>query len=112
DFVFATGETPAGAAAAAAPAAAPGSSAKAPQKLLSPALADGINDRAEFGPDAREVTIIDIRGRRVFHGTANGGPLVWNGRESSGGLAPSGVYIAAIVDRDGRRFYQTFTLAK
>lgn len=111
DFVFATGETPA-AAGAAAPAAAAGASAKAPQKVLSPALADGINDRAEFGPDAREVSIIDIRGRRVFHATYSGAPIAWNGRESSGGLVPSGVYIAAIVDRDGRRLYQTFTVAK
>lgn len=114
DFVFATGETPAGVSAAGTPGAAeaPGPSAKAPQRVLSPALADGVNDRAEFGPDAREVSIIDIRGRRVFHATADGGPIVWNGRESSGGLVASGVYVAAIVTRDGRRLYQTFVVAK
>ena len=32
------------------PAAAPGTQAKAPQKFLSPALADGNNDAAVFGP--------------------------------------------------------------
>jgi hypothetical protein len=112
DFVFATGETPAAAFGAAAPALAAGASAKAPQRVLSPALADGINDRAEFGPDAREVSIIDIRGRRVFHASSDGGPIVWNGRESSGGLVASGVYIAIIVTRDSRRLYQTFAVAK
>lgn len=113
DYVFATGETPAAYGAASPAAAAPaGAEAKAPQRVLSPALADGVNDQAVFGPDAREVSIVDIRGRRVFHESSSGSPIVWNGRESSGGLAPSGVYIAAITTRDGKRVYQTFTLAK
>ena len=112
-YVFATGMTPAARGAAATAAAAPaGAEAKAPQRVLSPALADGVNDQAVFGPDAREVSIVDIRGRRVFHESSNGSPLVWKGRESSGGLAPSGVYIAVITTRDGKRVYQTFTLAK
>ena len=114
DLVFATGETPSGpAAAASAGAAASGAAAaKAPQRVLTPALADGINDRAEFGLDAREVSILDIRGRRVFHETSDGRPLVWNGRDSSGRLVPSGVYIAVIVTRDSKRLYQSFTVAK
>lgn len=113
DYVFATGETPAAYGAEARSAAAPaGAEAKAPQRVLSPALADGVNDQAVFGPDAREVSIVDIRGRRVFHESANGGPIIWRGRESSGGLAPSGIYIAVITTRDGKRVYQTFTLAK
>ena len=41
--------------------------ARAPQRILTPARADGINDRAVFGPEAREVSIVDLRGRRVFH---------------------------------------------
>ncbi|MBI2387590.1 MAG: fibronectin type III domain-containing protein [Elusimicrobia bacterium] len=113
DYLFATGEPAAAYGAAGRAAAAPAAAeAKAPQRVLTPALADGVNDRAVFGPDAREVSIVDIRGRRVFHESSNGGPLVWNGREASGGLAPSGVYIAVITTRDGGKVYQTFTLAK
>ncbi len=114
DFLFATGVAP-----EAAPPAAPGGAAaasepaaRAPQKILTPALADGINDRAVFGPDAREVSILDIRGRTVFHETAGADPLVWNARDGAGRVVPSGVYIAVIVTRDSKRRYQSFTVAK
>jgi hypothetical protein len=114
DYVFATGEPPPGYAssAPASGAAAAGAAAKAPQRILTPVPADGVNDRAEFGPDAREVTILDIRGRRVFHEASDGPPIVWNGREASGSLAPSGMYVAVIVTRDGKRVYQSFAVAK
>lgn len=116
DFVFATGETPpplgaAGSAAAAAPAAAE-VPAKAPQKFLTPATADGINDRAVFGPDAGEVSIVDMRGRRVYHAKFEGKPLVWEGRDASGRIVPSGVYIAVVVTKSSKRLYQTFAVAK
>lgn len=109
DAVFTTADAPGGASAAAAGADAP---ARAPQKILTPARADGINDRAVFGPGAREVSIMDLRGRRVFHETTNGPPIVWNCRDGAGGLVASGVYIAHIVTRDSRDLYQTFAVAK
>lgn len=116
DYLFATTEAPAGpqtdAASAGGPASAGDAAAKAPQRLLTPALADGINDRAEFGPEAREVTIVDIRGRSVFHRTANGSTISWNGRDDSGRLVPSGVYIAIVVTRSSKRVYQSFVVAK
>lgn len=118
DFVFATGETPpplgaagAAGAASAAPAAA-AVPAKAPQKILTPATADGINDRAVFGPDAGEVSIMDMRGRRVYHAKFEGKPLVWDGRDGSGRIVPSGVYIAVVVTKSSKRLYQTFAVAK
>ena len=86
--------------------------ARAPQRILTPARADGINDRAVFGPEAREVSIVDLRGRRVFHETSAGAAIVWNCRDASGSVVPSGIYIAAIVTRDSKRFYQSFSVAK
>ncbi|MDP3544235.1 MAG: Ig-like domain-containing protein [Elusimicrobiota bacterium] len=113
DHVFATAEPAPGAstAAAAGPAAA-ALSAKAPQKFLSPARADGINDEAVFGPDAREVTIVDARGRRVFRETSSGPPIRWNVKDPSGRVVPSGAYIAVITTRDSSRVYQTFAVVK
>lgn len=113
DFVFATAEpAPVAAARAAGPAGAAAPAAKAPQKFLSPALADGINDEAVFGPDAREVAIVDVRGRRVFRETSSGPPIRWNGKDSSGKAVPSGAYIAIITTRDDKRVYQTFAVVK
>ncbi len=113
DYVFATGEArPSGAAPAAAAPVAVEVPAKAPQKILTPATADGINDRAVFGADAAEVTIVDMRGRRIYHAKAEGKPLVWDGRDGSGNIVSSGVYIAVVVTRASKRVYQTFAVAK
>lgn len=101
-----TGTAVAAAAAAADPAA-------APQKILTPASRDGVNDKAVFGPDAQEVTITDVRGRQVFHGVAAGAaPIVWDCRDASGRVVESGVYIANIVVRGSKRRYQSFAVAK
>lgn len=115
DFTFVTPEASTGGLAAPAVLAAPdGSSAKAPQKFLSPASADGINDQAVFGPGAREVTIFDLRGRKVFHGTSSdpASPIVWNCRDAAGRVVPSGVYLAKILTRDSKPVYQSFAVAK
>lgn len=113
DFVFATAEPPPlSSAGSPGPAAAAAAVAKAAQKFLSPALADGINDEAVFGPDAREVSIVDVRGRRVFRETSSGPPIKWNGKDSSGKVVPSGAYIAVITTRDDKRVYQTFAVVK
>jgi hypothetical protein len=85
--------------------------ARAPQRFLSPALADGLNDAAVFGPAAQEVTISDLRGRRVFH-SSGASPIVWNGRDGSGRLVESGVYVARIRRSDGRVIYQSLAVAK
>lgn len=85
--------------------------AKAPQKFLSPALADGVNDAAFFGAAAAHVTIFDLRGRRVFD-TGGPGRLRWDGRDQDGRLAPSGVYIARIRKTDGHDCYQSFAIVK
>lgn len=111
DDTFTTAPSSAPAAALGAPAEAP-PPARAPQKILTPARADGINDKAVFGPEAREVSIVDLRGRRVFHETSSGTPIVWACRDGSGGLVPSGVYIARITTRDSREVYQSFAVAK
>jgi len=115
DYLFATAEAKPEAAAKIAgsePAAAAPVPAKAPQKFLTPATADGINDRAVFGPDAAEVTVVDLRGRRIFHAKADGGALAWDCRDGSGRVVPSGVYIAVVVTREGKRVYQSFVVAK
>ncbi|MBI4396844.1 MAG: DNRLRE domain-containing protein [Elusimicrobia bacterium] len=87
--------------------------AQAAQRFLSPALADGINDEAAFGPEAREVTIVDVNGRDVFHATAEGGvPVLWAGVDSDGRPVSSGVYIAKIRKLDGSWAYHTLVVVK
>jgi GH18 family chitinase len=87
--------------------------AKAQQKFLSPALADGVNDVATFGPSAEEVSIYNIKGRLVFQGSQQGGaPIVWNCKDSAGRIRESGVYIAKIVSKDSGILYQSFALVK
>lgn len=98
---------------AAAGAAAAADDAKAPQKFLSPARRDGINDAAAFGAHAAEVHIYDFKGRLVFHGARrDGAPIVWDGRDGSGRVRAPGVYIARIKKRDSGVLHQTFVLVK
>jgi len=111
DAVFTTaGST----AAAIGPAASTDADALAPQKMLSPARRDGINDAARFGPEARDVSVFDVQGRRVFHASSQGAaaPVVWDCRDGSGRLLESGVYLATIIKRDGGRIHQSFSIAK
>jgi len=90
------------------------STAKAPQKFLTPATADGINDKAVFGPAAREVTIFDIRGHKVFHAASAGAgaPIVWDCKDGSGRVVVAGVYLAKIKTGDSSTVYQSFAVAK
>jgi GH18 family chitinase len=89
-----------------------GAPAQAPQKFLSPALADGINDVATFGASAAEVSIYNVRGRMVFHATSSGAPIVWDCRDGAGRVNESGVYIAKIRTTDSGIVYQSFALVK
>ena len=93
--------------------AAPADQAKAPQKFLSPALPDGINDAATFGASAAEVSVYNARGQRVFHGSRQGGaPIVWNCRDGMGRVEASGIYIAKIRTTGSGLLYQSFALVK
>ncbi len=85
---------------------------RAPQKFLTPARQDGIDDDAVFGSSAREVTIVDLRGRRVFQECRNGADIKWDCRDGEGRLVGSGVYIARIRTADGRTLYQSFAVVK
>lgn len=87
--------------------------ARAPQRVLSPGLADGINDAAEFGPDALEITLFDLRGAEVYRARWEGGEsLLWRGRDSKRNLVSSGIYAARIKTRKGRKLIQSFTVVK
>jgi len=77
-----------------------------------PSRADGINDRAVFGPQVREVSIVDLRGRRVFQRTSSGPGIVWDCRDGGGNFVASGVYIAHLVTADSKDLYQSFAVAK
>ncbi|MBI4424425.1 MAG: hypothetical protein HY554_11885 [Elusimicrobia bacterium] len=100
-------------AAASVPAAEPSREFRAPQRFLSPALADGINDQAVFGPRAREFAVFDAQGRRVFQGARAGtGPLAWSGRDAAGRLVESGVYLIRIRKDDGDTAYQSLAIVK
>ncbi len=94
-------------------ASAAGDAVRAPQRFLTPARADGINDAAVFGPDACEVFVYDLAGRLFYRAARQGGaPLSWNGRDQTGRLAASGVYVARIKACSGGEAYQSFALAK
>lgn len=89
--------------------------AKAAERFLTPGRLDGRNDTAAFGPQADEVTIFDLNGRRIFHATSAdhaGGTLQWDGRNEQGKLVASGVYIAKVRQKDGTFVYQSFAVAK
>lgn len=101
-----------GAAPAAARAASDDSNIKAPQKFLTPATQDGINDKAVFGPDAQEVTIVDLRGRQVFRASKTGANIAWDCRDGAGRTLSSGVYVARIKASDSHFVYQSFAIAK
>ena len=91
----------------------PDEQARAPQRVLSPALVDGINDFAVFGPGAAEVSIYDRRGRRVFHASRSGGAsIVWDCKDPSGRVREAGVYVARIRKTDAGVIYQSFVLVK
>ncbi|MDD5655751.1 MAG: Ig-like domain-containing protein [Elusimicrobia bacterium] len=87
--------------------------AKAARAFLSPALADGVNDEAVFGPGAEEVSVFDVRGRRVFRGARRGGaPIAWNCRDETGRIVRSGVYLAKIRTAGEGVVYQSLAVVK
>ncbi len=91
-----------------------GEESRSKQRFLSPALADGINDSALFGPGAESVEVFDAGGRRiaVLTRTGGGAALRWDCRDSSGRLVDSGVYIAKIRRKDNSFLYQSFAVVK
>jgi hypothetical protein len=95
-------------------AATPLSGSKAKEKFLSPGLADGINDAAVFGPEADNVLIVDVNGRKVFEASrvSDSEALSWNARDERGGIAPSGVYVVRIVEKSGTVVHQTLVVVK
>lgn len=86
--------------------------ARAPQRFLSPALSDGVNDAALFGPQAAEAEIFDVAGRKVRTVTRNGGAMRWDGRNDQGELVESGVYIARVRMDDGATTSQSFAIVR
>ena len=88
----------------------PDADARAPQRFLTPARADGVNDAALFGPGAVHVDVFDLRGRKVYETAGSG--LRWDGRDAGGRLVESGVYLARITKTDGGRCYQSLAVAK
>ena len=87
---------------------------RAGEKFLTPGVADGINDEARFGAKAKEVVVINARGRVVarISRDGSGSSLTWNCRDDSGKVLPSGLYTAKIITDDNKRVYQTFLIAK
>lgn len=91
----------------------PTADVRARERFLSPGLRDGVNDIAVFGPDADEVMIFDLRGRRVFRQVRQGAArLSWDGRDELGRPLESGLYIARVKHDGGSPVYQSFALAK
>jgi len=95
--------------------ATPGSpdGARAPEKFLTPARADGINDVAHFGPAASRISVFDLRGRKIVERAREGAAaLVWDGRNAAGRLVEAGVYIVKIIKDGGSKEFQALAVAK
>lgn len=86
--------------------------AKAPQRFLSPGRGDGVNDAAQFGPQADEAAIFDLAGRQVRAVSRSGGVMRWDGRDEQGQVVESGVYIARVRMSDGATTSQSFAIVK
>jgi hypothetical protein len=86
---------------------------KAAHQLLSPGLADGINDEAVFGEEAESVQVFDVRGHAVFEASRGGsGRLAWNCRDGGGRIVDSGVYVVRIRSKSGGTTFQTLVVAR
>ena len=79
------------------------------QRIITP-NGDGINDTLDFGNLGSDATIdiYDIRGRRVRH---LAGAFSWDGRDDSGNIVPSGVYIYQ-YELNGQRVSGVVAVAK
>lgn len=52
-----------------------------------------------------DVRITDISGNLVYHGKAQGGQMVWDGKDHTGHRPQSGVYLFFVSDKDGKQTY-------
>ncbi len=55
--------------------------------------------------DNADVRITDISGNLIYHGRAQGGQVVWNGKDYTGHRPQSGVYLFFVTDKDGKQTY-------
>lgn len=82
-------------------------------RFISPALADGVNDKAVFGPRAAAVVILDINGKELCRiqraGTAD---PAWAGLDRDGKLLPMGTYIARVERSDGGTEFHPIAIVK
>jgi hypothetical protein len=81
------------------------------ERIITPALADNINDYANFGgiDEGDIITIYDITGRRIVQLQ---GVNVWNGKNDSGAVVESGLYIYQIKKESGKIISGTIVVAK
>jgi hypothetical protein len=83
------------------------------ERIITPATADGINDYASFpslGIDDT-VNIYDVTGRRVRQLTGNAN-LSWDGKDDSGKIVDSGLYVYQIKKADKTIISGTIVVAK
>jgi hypothetical protein len=81
------------------------------ERIITPATADGINDVAHFsGIELTDViNIFDITGRKIR--TLNNGTDHWDGRDDSGSMVKSGIYIYQLK-KTGKLINGTIVVAK
>lgn len=84
------------------------------EKIITPALKDGINDVATFdglsGKDV-EIKIFDITGRKIKSINVLKKGNIWDGTDEYGNIVESGVYIYQF-ELDGKTYSGTITVAK
>jgi hypothetical protein len=84
--------------------------ARPKEKIITPALADHINDFAQFGglSDTDVVNIYDVTGRRIRQLRGNS---IWDGRDDDNAIVESGLYIYQIK-KSGKTISGTIVVAK
>ena len=83
------------------------------QRFLSPGTVDGVNDVAVFGPGATELEVFDTLGRKIYAGSRGSASLLsWDGRDSSGRIVDSGMYVVRILQSNGHTGFQSLAIVK
>ncbi|MGQ0645179.1 MAG: hypothetical protein ACT4O3_06765 [Elusimicrobiota bacterium] len=82
---------------------------KPAQKFLAPTA--GPQGDMVFGK-AVQVEVLDQDGRLVFSKSDPNGGIVWDGRDASGNIVPSGVYICKIKGPGGEMAYHSVAVVK
>lgn len=85
------------------------------EKIITPATVDGHNDYATFSgvSPADTINVYDVSGRKIREIVGGQGSSTWDGKDDSGRLVESGIYIYQIkLHETGKIVSGTVVVAK